>query len=66
MTMKLIGPQELAEILDISTSWVYVRTREKGPGSIPHLKVGKYVKFELENGTPKKVMDWIRAQNDAE
>jgi len=57
---KLIGVTELAEILGVPPSWVYARSRETGPGSVPRLKVGKYVKFDLD-----KVMEWLKSQNES-
>ena len=61
MNQKLIGVNELSEILGVPPSWIYARSRETGPGSIPRLKVGKYVKFELD-----RVMDWIKEKNEAD
>jgi excisionase family DNA binding protein len=46
---------ELANVLKVPKSWVYARTRETGPGSIPRIKVGKYLRFEIN-----KVLDWLR------
>lgn len=42
--MKLLTPKELAEILNVPVSWIYQRTR-LGKDAIPHIKVGKYVRF---------------------
>ena len=56
---KLVGVNELAEILGVPPSWVYARSRETGPGSVPRRKGGKYVKFELE-----KVMEWLKSHNE--
>ena len=61
MNEKLIGVNELAEILGVPPLWIYARSRETGPESIPRLKVGKYVKFELD-----KVMDWLKEKNEAD
>ena len=49
---------EMAEVLKIHKSWLYSRTRETGPGSIPRVKVGKYIRFRLAD-----VMNWIDKQN---
>ena len=46
---------ELADALKVPKSWIYARTRETGPGSIPRIKVGKYLRFEID-----KVIDWLR------
>ena len=54
MNEKLVGVNELANTLDVPPSWVYSRTRETGPDSIPRIMVGKYVKFQLD-----EVMTWF-------
>ena len=51
---KLLTVQELANRLGVPVSWVYRRTREKGPGSMPAMRVGKYRRFELP-----KVLEWL-------
>jgi excisionase family DNA binding protein len=60
MNQNLLNVEEISEVLNVPHSWIYARTREKGAGSIPCIKVGKYVRFELE-----KVMDWLKEQNEA-
>lgn len=45
----LLTVADVAAWLKVSTSWVYEHTRARGaPRSerLPHLKVGKYVRFE--------------------
>jgi excisionase family DNA binding protein len=61
MSLTLLSVEEIAERLNVPASWVYSRTREKGPDAIPRLKVGKYVRFELE-----KVLAWIRKHSENE
>lgn len=58
MDEKLLTVKEMAEIFKVPTSWLYSRTRETGPGTIPRIKVGKYLRFE-----PDKVLDWVRKQS---
>jgi excisionase family DNA binding protein len=58
MNPILLSVQEISEILNVPRSWVYSRTRETGPESIPRIKVGKYIRFELD-----EVMDWLKAQD---
>jgi excisionase family DNA binding protein len=41
----LLTVQEVAEILKVPVSWVYEHARGNGPGRLPHVKVGKYVRF---------------------
>lgn len=58
MNYKLISVIELSEQLGVPPSWVYARTRIKGPESIPCIRVGKYCKFQIE-----KVMEWLEKRN---
>ena len=50
---------ELAEILKVKRAWVYQQTFKKGPGSIPRLKVGKHLRFDME-----AVERWILKRNE--
>ena len=45
-TDELITVEELAKKLKVPTSWIYQRTR-LGQEAIPHVKMGKYVRFNL-------------------
>ncbi|MFH2055573.1 MAG: helix-turn-helix domain-containing protein [bacterium] len=54
---NLLNPNELAARLGVPVSWIYDRTRKGGPEILPHIKVGKYVRFEEE-----KVMEYLRAK----
>jgi excisionase family DNA binding protein len=53
-------PDELATALKVPKSWVYARSRETGPGSMPRIKVGKYLRFNRS-----EVIDWLKKQNEA-
>lgn len=56
----LITVKELAERLKVPSSWIYQRTR-LGTKAIPHVRIGKYVRFDLievleffrKNGLPE-------------
>lgn len=61
MTEEIITINELADRLKVQKSWLYSRTRETGPGSMPRIKMGKYLRFEYQ-----VVMDWLRKQNEAD
>jgi hypothetical protein len=52
---ELLTVSELATELKVKPSWVYGETRKTGPGSIPRLRVGKYIRFNLP-----KVLDWLK------
>jgi len=50
---QLYTVSEIADDLRVPKSWIYSRTRETGPDSMPRLKLGKYLRFEKE-----KVRKW--------
>ncbi len=43
---RLLTVHEVAEFLQVPASWVYERTRKRGADQLPHLKIGKYLRFE--------------------
>ncbi len=45
-TGRLLTVEEVAEMLRVPKSWVYGRTRKRGVERLPHLKLGKYLRFE--------------------
>ncbi len=53
---SLMTIDELADFLKVEKGWIYDRTRNKQDG-IPHMKVGKYVRFNLN-----EVLDWLKDQ----
>ena len=55
---ELITVQELAKRLKVPVSWVYQRTR-LGQEAIPHVKIGKYVRFNWE-----EVVDFLEDDTD--
>ena len=58
MQENLLNVDQLAENLNVPKSWVYSRTRESGPESIPKIRLGKYIRFEIN-----AVMRWLREQD---
>ena len=56
---ELMTIKELAQKLKVPVSWIYSRTRLRGPDSIPCIRVGKYLRFEEE-----KVMEWLRKNDE--
>lgn len=47
VNLKLWTPEVLAGYLGVPVSWIYKRTRKKNaPELIPHIKLGKYVRFD--------------------
>jgi excisionase family DNA binding protein len=51
---------ELAEKLKVKKSWIYARTRKTGPGAMPKLKVGKYIRLNYQD-----VLEWLRKNQGA-
>ena len=57
-TVELITVQELAKKLKVPVSWVYQRTR-LGQEAIPHVKMGKYVRFDWD-----EVVEFLEDKTD--
>lgn len=51
---QLVSVPEMADILKVPVSWLYGRTRF-GEKSIPHVKFGKYIRFN-----PEEVIEFFR------
>lgn len=51
---QLLTLEELAQKWKVKRSWIYARTRETGPGSLPRIKCGKYLRFR-----EKDVVAWL-------
>ena len=56
---ELLTLEELAEKLKVKRSWIYARTRETGPQSLPRIKCGKYLRFQEQ-----AVIEWLRNRNE--
>ena len=61
MSEELLTVDELAGYLKVPKSWVYSRTREKGPDAIPRISCGKYIRFRSN-----EVLAWLDKHNEAE
>jgi hypothetical protein len=51
---KLWTPIMLADHLGVSKKWIYHRTQNKGPEHIPHLKMGKLLRFDPDSDAFKR------------
>ena len=51
---ELMTVSEIAAILNVPVSWVYERTRRRGAERLPHLKLGKYLRFSVAD-----IMQWL-------
>ena len=41
----LLTVEELAGLLKVPKSWIYEHTRKRGSERLPHIKLGKYLRF---------------------
>lgn len=55
---ELMTVSEIARTLHVPVSWVYERTRRRGAERIPHIKLGKYLRFEI--GAVRKWLNSLR------
>ena len=55
----LLTVQEVAKKLRVPVSWVYERTRRRGIEKMPHLKLGKYLRFRYS-----EIHEWINKQRN--
>lgn len=53
----ILTPQELAKRLKLPVSWIYKQTAKHGPGSIPVLRCGMYLRFYWP-----EVCAWLHSQ----
>ena len=49
--------EEIAQYLHVPKSWVYGRTSKDCRESIPHFKVGKYLRFDPDS---QEFQTWLR------
>lgn len=54
----LLTVSEIAAALKVPVSWVYERTRRSGTDRIPHIKLGKYLRFRWSAVRP-----WLESLN---
>ena len=43
----LLTVEDVAALFRVPKSWVYERTRRRGIERLPHVKLGKYLRFRL-------------------
>lgn len=54
-TDQLLTISQLCSFLSVKKSWIYRATMQKGPGAIPRVRLGKYLRFSRA-----EVLKWIR------
>ena len=60
---EFLTVEEVAALLKVPQSWVYLHTRRRGKLMLPHIKIGKYLRFyesdvwsfleQLKKGSPR-------------
>jgi hypothetical protein len=58
LSIEIIDSKELASRWRLPESWVRDRVRTRSDDPLPHVKVGRYVRFEW--GSPELVEWWAR------
>ena len=46
MSFKLLTVKEVAAMFGVPETWIYERTRRRGVDQLPHVKLGRYIRFE--------------------
>jgi excisionase family DNA binding protein len=52
--LEFLTVKEVAAALRVPPSWVYERVRKRGKDRMPHLKIGKYLRFRLS-----EIRTWV-------
>jgi len=55
----ILTVSEMSDRLKVKKSWLYRQTKRTGPGSIPRLKIGKYLRFNEAD-----VLAWINSKQN--
>jgi excisionase family DNA binding protein len=56
---ELLTVSEIAAVLKVPVSWVYDRTRRRGAERMPHMKLGKYLRFHAA-----EIREWLQHQRE--
>jgi excisionase family DNA binding protein len=57
--LQIMTVDEAATMLRVPKSWVYERTRRRGAEQIPHIKLGKYLRFERAS-----IRTWVESMRE--
>lgn len=57
MSDRVLTAADVAELLSVPESWVREQTRRPDGVAIPHLRLGRYVRFDRE-----AVVEWLAEQ----
>ena len=45
---RLLDVREAAALLNVRESWIYQHVRERAEDKLPHIKLGKYIRFSTQ------------------
>ena len=55
---EVMTVSEVAAFLKVPNSWIYERTRRTGDERLPHIKLGKYLRFSM-----REILEWLKKQD---
>jgi predicted DNA-binding transcriptional regulator AlpA len=58
MRKKFLTVKDLAVLFNLRESWIYDRTTPNGPEVIPHVKLGRQVRFDIES---EEFQAWLKS-----
>jgi excisionase family DNA binding protein len=54
---RLLDVQEAAALLNVPQSWIYQHVRTRARETLPHIKLGKYIRFSAQ-----ALMQWLETR----
>jgi hypothetical protein len=54
---RFLNVYQIADYLNVPASWIYGHTRENADEVIPHIKIGKYLRF---NPDSDEFLEWLK------
>lgn len=45
MDEQLLTVEQVSKLLQVPPTWVYKHTKQRAPERLPHIKLGKYIRF---------------------
>ncbi len=52
----ILTPEQLAQMLSVSRGWVTSKTRRSCVNPLPHMRIGKYIRFDRV-----AVLNWLES-----
>lgn len=54
---RLLDVKEAAALLNVPESWIYQHVRARAGDKLPHIKLGKYIRFSTQ-----ALVEWLEAR----